>query len=980
MAGNADPFGTAELRRRVLDAWAASPARFREDANAEEDLVRGGYRDRVVVELAQNAADAATRAGEPGRLRLTLAGDVLVASNTGAPLDAAGVESLSTLRASTKRDAPTSVGRFGVGFAAVLAVTDDPAIGSTTGGVGWHAVASSEQAAALAPLADELARRGGAAPVLRLPWPEDHAPEPGYVTTVVLPLRDDAAVALVRDLLGDVADGLLLALPALAEVTVEVDGVRRVVAHAGRRWRVVRRSGDVAAELVADRPLEERDRPWWSLAWALPTEGQPVPDVLHAPTPTDEALDLPALLVASFPLDTSRRHVAPGPLTDALVGYAAAAYAELAAGEPHPLDLVPEPVPVGRLDGLLRVALTESLAAAALVPSTDGTRVAPRDAVAVTGADGAVRDLLAEALGPLVPDHRGLDRLGGRRVSLAEAVESLAALERPPSWWHRLYTALSDAGVTDHEVLAVLPVPLADGRLVRGPRHVLLPDRDVAAGMGGLTDLPGLRLAHPAAAHPLLLRAGAAEAGPRILLEAEPLRAAVEAAFGEPDPLALAGLVLPLVAAATLRPGELPWLAALPLPDEHGEPVRADELVVAGSPLSRVADLDAVGLVDPELLVRWGAPLLAAVGVLHTFSVVEIEDVVLDPMTVDEPLGGWAQHIAEVAGGEVPDEPDEREGLADLPTSARSVLVVPELDVVAADRWPEALRLLSDDPRLLAAVTAPVRLQTADGRALPMPSYAAWYLREHARLDGRPLADRCLPGSGLDGLYDAVAPGDLDDVDAGLLAAAGVRSDLGAVLAEPGGADDLLSRLGDPARSVPPVTLARVWVGLAELRLEQVRPPERVRLLPDLVVDAGEVVVVDRPEQLQVLDPGEALVVPLSAADRVAALLDLDLGSDVLAEPDLEGGTRRDVPAGLTAVLGTELASEWWEHRSLAVEGRDVGWWRDADGAVHATGPGGLARGLAAATGRWSSRLVVEALLRAPGRADVLAAETRLEG
>src|SRR3954449_10984846 len=90
-----DPFGTALIRHRVLDAWAASPARFREDANAEEDLARGGYRDWVVVELAQNAADAATRAGEPGRLRLTLAGDALVASNTGAPLDAAGVESLS---------------------------------------------------------------------------------------------------------------------------------------------------------------------------------------------------------------------------------------------------------------------------------------------------------------------------------------------------------------------------------------------------------------------------------------------------------------------------------------------------------------------------------------------------------------------------------------------------------------------------------------------------------------------------------------------------------------------------------------------------------------------------------------------------------------------------------------------------------------------------------------------------------------------
>jgi hypothetical protein len=207
-----------------------------------------------------------------------------------------------------------------------------------------------------------------------------------------------------------------------------------------------------------------------------------------------------------------------------------------------------------------------------------------------------------------------------------------------------------------------------------------------------------------------------------------------------------------------------------------------------------------------------------------------------------------------------------------------------------------------------------------------------------------------------------------------------VRSDLGAVLAEPGGADDLLGRLGDPARRVPPDTLVRVWAGLAELRLEQVRPPERVRLLPDLVVDATEVVVVDRPEQLQVLEPGEALVVPLSVADRVAALLDLDLGSDVLAEPDLQGGTRRGVPVGLTDVLGPDLASEWWEHTSLSVEGRDVGWWRDAHGGVHATGPQGLARGLAAATGRWSARLVAEALLRVPGDAGALAAETRLEG
>src|SRR3954451_12288692 len=130
----ADPFGTAGIRRRVLVGWSADSARFREDANAEEDLVRGSFRDRLVVELAQNAADAAVRAGVPGRLRLELAGGTLRAANTGAPLDAAGVQGLATLRASAKRDEAGSVGRFGVGFAAVLAVSAEPAVVSEAGG------------------------------------------------------------------------------------------------------------------------------------------------------------------------------------------------------------------------------------------------------------------------------------------------------------------------------------------------------------------------------------------------------------------------------------------------------------------------------------------------------------------------------------------------------------------------------------------------------------------------------------------------------------------------------------------------------------------------------------------------------------------------------------------------------------------------------------------------------------------------------
>ncbi|MGW3599433.1 sacsin N-terminal ATP-binding-like domain-containing protein, partial [Streptomyces sp. NPDC005167] len=218
----ADPFGTARLRRGVLDAWGAGPARFREDANAEEDLALGGYRDRLVVELAQNAADAAARAGVPGRLRLTLhpgdAGNaVLAAANTGAPLDATGVESLSTLRASAKREGHESaVGRFGVGFAAVLAVSDEPAVVGRHGGVRWslaEARGLARQAAVGSPgLGDELRRRDGHVPLLRLPLPAEGTAPDGYDTVVVLPLRDGVAEDLVGRLLAAVDDALLLTL------------------------------------------------------------------------------------------------------------------------------------------------------------------------------------------------------------------------------------------------------------------------------------------------------------------------------------------------------------------------------------------------------------------------------------------------------------------------------------------------------------------------------------------------------------------------------------------------------------------------------------------------------------------------------------------------------------------------------------------------------------------------------------------------
>ena len=99
--------------------------------------------------------------------------------------------------------------------------------------------------------------------------------------------------------------------------------------------------------------------------------------VVYAPTPTDEPLGLPALLLASFPLSPDRRHVAPGPLTDFLIERAAEVYAGMLPGlAPGPglLDLVPGPVGQGELDARLSRAIVSRLPDVAFLPAVPAAR------------------------------------------------------------------------------------------------------------------------------------------------------------------------------------------------------------------------------------------------------------------------------------------------------------------------------------------------------------------------------------------------------------------------------------------------------------------------------------------------------------------------------------------------------------------------------------------------------------------------------
>ncbi len=886
----------------MLDAWSASPARFREDANAEDDLALGGYRDRLLVELAANASDAA---GTGGSLRLAYDGGTLRAANTGAPLDAAGVAALATLRASAKRGSGT-VGRFGVGFAAVAAVADEVVVASTTGAVRFSRADTARALADLPALQEELHRRGGRVPLLRLAFPSDVPPLDGWTTEVRVRVRPDAD-PLVRDLLGALDATLLLVLPGLRRL--EVDG-RVLTAQPegddvlldGARWRQVRGEGELAPALLASRPVEERERARWAVGWAAPVSDAgvplplPVPPLVRAPTPTDDPLSLPALLVATLPLGPDRRRVQPGPVTDAVLAAAADLLADLVlrlADGPERLAYVPGPLGAGEVDAQLGGHVLARLRRTAFLA---GRR--PEQARVLDGASDALVALLADVV-DLLPAPWSATRwaaplraLGVRRLDLAGLTEVLAGRDAPSAWWRALYDALPP----DRDALGALPVPLSDGRLAGSPRGLLLAELPV-----DLAPL-GLRVVHPQAASPLLLRLGATPAEPRALLDDPRVRAAVEAALDEDDPAPVADAVLGLVAGAGVRPGELPWLAALPLPDVAGEWRPAGELLLPGGPLAAVVDPDAgFGTVRADV-----APpdVLVAVGVLRGFAVVPVDEA----HGVDG-LDEW---------------------LADLPPGEEPGLVVRDLDLVRDDAWPQALALLRADGLL----------------ALP---YARWWVARHPVLDGRRPVDLCAPGADplLAGLYDEAA----DDV--GTADVPGLRRTLAEVLADdPAG---LLDRLADPGRPLGRAQVRAVHAALAAADPD-VDPPDRVRAVVDgalRVVPADDAVVVDRPDLLARAGPYAVVPCPLDRAAALADLLDLALASEVVPAPALGGtGVVEHDRLRLPDAGGGDI---------------DVVWAMDG-AADHVVGVAGRARATAWRAGVWETRHAVAA--RLSGAAD----------
>ena len=128
-----------------------------EHVNMERAAVEGGYGRRQLFELIQNGADELLET--TGKIHVVLTEDYLYCANEGRPLSVPGAGALLSSHLSPKKG--VEIGRFGLGFKSVLAITTRPEVFSRSGSIAFDPNDAAERIRKVVPEAERT-------PVLRL--------------------------------------------------------------------------------------------------------------------------------------------------------------------------------------------------------------------------------------------------------------------------------------------------------------------------------------------------------------------------------------------------------------------------------------------------------------------------------------------------------------------------------------------------------------------------------------------------------------------------------------------------------------------------------------------------------------------------------------------------------------------------------------------------------------------------------------------
>lgn len=351
-----------ESADRAVAAYVKDPTLVREHVNIERATAEGGYERRQVYELVQNGADALLQTKElhgSGRIQVLLTREALYCANEGAPITPEGLEALLHSHLSAKRG--FEIGRFGLGFKSVLAVSDRPCVFSRTVSFEFDPEYSAEL------IQKAVGTTFESYPILRIARTLDASSEArsdkvlaelmSWATTVVKLPRTRHAEHLADDFRKFPEEFLLFSnhvgsvrffapnerIDRLIELQRNEDGSISLSDRTKtRRWRVVSSTQRLSNKALRGAG-EFSERAEVPLHWAVPLEHSPGRGSFWAFFPTHYETTLSGILNAPWKTQEDRQNLLEGDFNSELIDSAAqmivAHCSELATTEDPALHL-----------------------------------------------------------------------------------------------------------------------------------------------------------------------------------------------------------------------------------------------------------------------------------------------------------------------------------------------------------------------------------------------------------------------------------------------------------------------------------------------------------------------------------------------------------------------------------------------------------------------------------------------------------------
>ncbi len=458
-----------EVSDRTIGAYRAQPSLVEENANQEQDIARGGYARRQIVELVQNAADQLKKAGS-GRIEIRLTSTDLYVADDGFPIDKPGARALMFSHLSPKHGT-TQIGRFGVGFKSVLSVTDSPRVFSRSGSFIFDREYSARRIREVVPDASTF-------PVLRIAQPVDPYTAADsdhdigslmeWATNIVhLPLKDGAHETLdgqIREFRSE----FLLFVPHVRELLYtssvdntldrciklrESDGIHTVDDNSdSSRWMIFSCSHHLSPDARNERrTLDNAD--CVDITWAAPVDRISAHQHYWAYFPTETASLVRGIFNAPWKTNEDRQNLLSGSYNEELIDAAARLFADSLPclhtdDDPAAhIDALGGRIPysLNRFASRLSNAIYSELHSRRIIPDMDGT----------------LRPLVDIAIPP---------DLGLYSQATAAAIDRWARYEhRPANWLH-------PSAISRERIAAIHRVHRKSGHQARVTLHKSLPE------------------------------------------------------------------------------------------------------------------------------------------------------------------------------------------------------------------------------------------------------------------------------------------------------------------------------------------------------------------------------------------------------------------------------------------------------------------------------------------------------------------------